>query len=134
MLQYGNVNKIITKPQLSIRKPKLFFRVKYMHQAIMFATIRHIPVGHSKPCFRYRGTTKKRIIPNKNDRPIILLLVCDSNRLSMQNIQYPVMIKKYRENAVRIIAFTSSLFNGFPNVVTNIYIREWIAVITITPI
>lgn len=95
-----------------------------MPQAIMLKKIRHIPVGHRNPCFKYRGTTEKRIIPNKKERPITLLPVRASKRLSMQNIQYPNMIIKYSANDMRIISFVYSLFKGFPNAIIKIYNRE----------
>jgi hypothetical protein len=77
------------------------------------------------------GHAKKRIIPNKKDRPMFFIVsVFDNSSLTVQYIQYPIIIRKYRINSVVII----SLAKGFLNAIIKMYDSIKITVVTNVPI
>jgi hypothetical protein len=77
------------------------------------------------------GHAKKRIIPNKKDRPMFFIVsVFDNISLTLQYIQYPIIIRKYRINSVVII----SLAKGFLNAIIKMYDNIKITVATNVPI
>lgn len=63
-----------------------------------------------------------------------IVSVFDNSSLTVQYIQYPIIIRKYRINSVLIISFVIALAKGFLNAIIKMYDNIKITVATNVPI